>query len=122
MDDTALSDLLSELMEVQFPFLLEGRQEVYFAKNPLVARLTYAIQNTESHPVLENFLNTLFTDLRTGEHFEHMEVVMALAFAMRGMDLFQELAKALSQSEVAELSSLRRFARRLLKKMALTDG
>jgi hypothetical protein len=114
--ERGMTSLLSELMEAQFPFLLEGREERGFSDHPLMPRLTAAMKTPDSDEILESALDSLFADLRDGERFEHSEVVMALLFAMKSAksSLFSELAEVLSQSDTAEIGQLRRFAKRLL--------
>lgn len=109
------SSLLNQLTGEEFLDLLpfpaaEGREEKTL--RPLAEKLKF--QDSEVEPALD----ILFSDLRDGEHFVHTEAVMVLLIALRdsSKEIFNDLAKSLSESSAAELGQLRRFARRLKDK------
>lgn len=121
-DTGPLKDLLSELLSE--PFLTRmvgmraGREDLGLRGDPLVQRIARRLTaGSETKPVVEEFLDRVFVDLRPKHAFTHTESVMALLFAMKeaGVEYAREFMTPLADSMAAEISALSNFARVLLR-------
>ena len=89
-----------------------GREDVVLLKDPLIKELADSMKHNENlSSVVEDYLDTLFSDFREGEDFAHTEAIMALFLAIRAVDmeLFQKLAGVVLKLTCAELGRLRHF-------------
>lgn len=105
----ALAESLACIPHMREERLLEG--------HPLVERLNSALRSTsDTAAAVEEELDTLFAELRTGEEFAHTELVMILLYSMKnvGVSTLAEILDVLNKSRSPELARLRRFAAMLL--------
>lgn len=105
-------DLAQRLLAVR-----AGREASFLEHEPLVRELVAALAcDKDAKATIEAFFDALFADLRTGELFEHSELVMVVLFAIKqaAVTYFREIASVFAESRSSELVHLRRFAISLL--------
>lgn len=113
-----LAELRSEDFERRLLRMSDGREIEFFASDPLISRLTAALNSSDARAVVESQLEELFLAHERGKVFEHTAVTMGLLYAIKAarMPGWDDIFDVFVQSRAAEFAPLRRFARSLLRR------
>lgn len=115
------SDAFSGLCEDGFLdeiLMRTGREKSFLESSPQVEKMVRVLHSiTDPEEVVENKLDELFEDLRTGEPFVHTESLMAflVALSSANQSYFKKIAVEFAESKTAEMTKLRHFSRMLLE-------
>jgi hypothetical protein len=113
LDRLLRDDFLDSISEYMHP----GREDRALARSSLVSDIVDALKSTpNARFAIEGCLDAWFRDFCVGQMFTHSEPVMALLFALKKSDLHFsiEIIGHFANTQMAELSALRRFAALLL--------